>query len=84
MTNRLADHLTTWKAWYAVLALPALLIGSTLTILGGGGDGEQGGAAALAVPLSFVAFAAVSLGLIALVSRRWPTRAVPTLPCGAV
>lgn len=39
MTNKLATHLTTWKAWYAVLAIPAFLFGSVVSILGGFAEG---------------------------------------------
>ncbi|MDO5512346.1 CPBP family intramembrane glutamic endopeptidase [Corynebacterium sp.] len=61
--NRLAQHLTTWKAWYAILAVPAFLLASLVVIAG----------ASLA-PLSFVLFAALSLLFIAIVARRWPSR----------
>ncbi|MDO5671162.1 MAG: CPBP family intramembrane metalloprotease [Corynebacterium sp.] len=62
--NRLATHLTTWRAWYAILSVPAFLLGS-LAVMGG----------AAFVPVSFVLFAFLALAFLALASRRWPSRA---------
>lgn len=59
--NRLAAHVTPWRAWYAVLAVPAFLLGSF--------------GALLSPPVSFVLFAALALLFIALASRRPPTPA---------
>ncbi|GMA41908.1 CPBP family intramembrane glutamic endopeptidase [Mobilicoccus caccae] len=77
MNNRLAQHLTTWKAWYALFAIPALIIGSLLMALGGAAEGAHESATTamkgLMVPLQFIAFAVLSLGFIALFARRWPT-----------
>lgn len=74
MTNVLARSLTTWKAWYAALGLVALLLASTIMVLAGPGEGSSGSVLGAAlVPVQFLAMAFVSLGLIALVSRRWPT-----------
>ncbi|MDO5670953.1 MAG: CPBP family intramembrane metalloprotease [Corynebacterium sp.] len=58
--NRLARNLTTWKAWYALLALLAFIIGSQAVLI--------------SPPLSFIAFAFLALLFLALASRRWPTR----------
>lgn len=45
MKNLLADHLSPWKAWYALVALPALLIGSFVMVLAG--PDETGGGSGL-------------------------------------
>ncbi len=69
MSNRLATHLTTWKWWYALPALPAFIIASLLAVF----SGQSQTAKALAVPLQFIAFAALALLFLALLARRWPT-----------
>lgn len=77
MRNTLATHLTTWKAWYAILAAPALLLGSTVSgltaFLPGLSESAGRTLSGLLVPLQFIVFAGLALALIALVSRRWPT-----------
>lgn len=74
MKNRLADHLTTWKAWYAIPAMFTIIIASLLPVLGGLlGAGDNETVMALLVPAQFIAFAVLSLGVIGLLSRRWPT-----------
>ena len=76
MKNRLAEHLTMWKAWYAIPAFFAFLAASAIPTVGAllGGD-EDSAVMALLVPVQFIGFAALSLGIIALFSRRWPTAA---------
>ncbi|GAB3695473.1 CPBP family intramembrane glutamic endopeptidase [Corynebacterium nasicanis] len=64
MTSRLAAHLTTWKAWYAIFAVPAFMLAS-LVVIGG----------PLLTPVSFLLFAFLGLLFIALASRRWPSSA---------
>lgn len=75
MQNRLAVHLTTWKAWYAIFAVPALIIGSTVAVLGGlaGSQGARETLSSLLMPVQFVAIVALALGAIALVARKLPT-----------
>lgn len=67
LRNHLADHLTTWKWWYAILALIGFLLGSMIAIFAN--------VSPWMVPVSFLAFAAVPLLLIGLVSRSVPTAA---------
>lgn len=75
MTNRLADHLTTWKWWYALLTVPALILGSQVLLVGTLlGEDESSALLGLLSPVSFIAFTVIALLLVALVSRRWPTR----------
>lgn len=59
--NRLTAHVTTWRAWYAVLAMSAFVLSSFAAVAG-----------AAFTPLSFLLFAALSLLFIAVASRRWP------------
>lgn len=61
--NRLTAHVTTWRAWYAVLAMSAFVLSSFAAVAG-----------AAFTPLSFLLFAALSLLFIAVASRRWPSR----------
>lgn len=35
LTNRLATHLTTWKAWYAIPAMIAFTLASSVMLIGG-------------------------------------------------
>ena len=69
MSNRLATHLTTWKWWYALPALPALILASLLTVLAGQSESSK----AFTVPMQFIAFAALALLFLSLLARRWPT-----------
>lgn len=75
MQNGLAAHLTRWKAWYAIFAVPALIIGSTVAVLGGlaGSQGARETLSSLLMPVQFVAIVALALGAIALVTRKLPT-----------
>lgn len=74
MKNLLADHLSPWKAWYALVALPALLIGSSVMVLAGPDEtGGGSGLKAWLMPVQFITFAVVALGAIALLARRIPT-----------
>lgn len=74
MTNRLAAHPTRWRWWYALLAVPAFVVGSTVVMVAEpAGDGTVPPLAAILPALSFVAFAGVALALIAVVARRWPS-----------
>lgn len=76
MKNRLAEHLTTWKAWYAIPAFFALLISSLIPTIGSVFlGGENSPAMSLLVPVQFIAIAVLGLGIIALLARRWPSRA---------
>lgn len=76
MKNRLAEHLSPWKAWYAIPASCALLISSLIPMLGTlvGGDRSTLVTAVL-VAVQFMAIAAVAVGILAVCSRRWPTAA---------
>lgn len=75
MRDSLADHLTTWRWWYALIALPAVVVGSLVASVGAfvGGGEPDGTLAALLTPLSMLAFAAFALGMVALFARRWPS-----------
>ncbi|MDO5492850.1 MAG: type II CAAX endopeptidase family protein [Nesterenkonia sp.] len=74
MRNRLADHLTTWKAWYAVPAMFAIIIASLLPVVGNLlGAGDDTTVMALLVPAQFILFAVLALGVIGLLARKWPT-----------
>lgn len=76
MKNRLAEHLTTWKLWYAIPGFFALMVSSLIPMVGSmllGPDNKTG--TALLVPVQFIAFAVLALGGIALFARRWPSAA---------
>lgn len=75
MHNQLATHLTRWKAWYALLAAPALIIGSSVMLLSGADADGQGGSVrnAWMVPVQFLAFASIILIAVGLVARKFPT-----------
>lgn len=77
MQNRLAEHLTTWKFWYAIPAAASLLLSSLLPVIASFViDPDSPSAAstmALLIPLQFIAFALLALGFIALVEKKWPT-----------
>lgn len=76
MKNRLAEHLTTWKLWYAIPGFFALMVSSLIPMVGSmllGPDNKT--ASALLVPVQFIAFAVLALGGIALLARRWPSAA---------
>lgn len=77
MPNRLAEHLTTWKAWYAVVATLVVPLGSMAAMLGSLVPSEdpatQNLVTSLFVPVQFVVIAFLAVGLLALASRRWPT-----------
>ena len=78
MTNRLAQHLTTWRWWYALLAVPAFILGSNVALVAGlvgegGTDPGSGTVGALLMPVQFLVIAGLALGAIALVARRWPS-----------
>ncbi len=73
MTNKLAKHLTKWKAWYAFLGIGAFLVTSSgPTIAQIVGDGGSISAQNLMGFGIFIAFVLVSLALIRLVSGKWP------------
>ena len=57
--HRLTDHLTTWRAWYAVLAVVAVILGSSLQVVG-----DLGG---WSTPATFVALAVLALLFLTLV-----------------
>lgn len=77
MQNRLAEHLTTWKFWYAIPAAASLLLSSLLPVIASFViDPDSPSAAstmALLIPLQFIAFALLALGFIALFEKKWPT-----------
>lgn len=76
MKNRLAEHLTTWKLWYAIPGFFALMVSSLIPMVGSmllGPDNKT--ASAVLVPVQFIAFAVLALGGIALFARRWPSAA---------
>lgn len=77
MTDRLATHLTTWKAWYAVAAPIALIAGSWVSLFPGLAPVEDEATRTLVngllVPVQFIAFGLLSMLFIALPARRWPT-----------
>lgn len=84
MQNRLAEHLTTWKFWYAIPASAALLITSLLPAVAGMFmDPESASATTVmsaVAALQFIALAALALGFIALFERSGPQRATSASP----
>ena len=64
MQNRLAEHLTTWKLWYAIPAAAAPLVASLLPAIGGmfvdPGSPSAASTMAFLTPLQFIAFAALA------------------------
>lgn len=77
MTNQLARHLTPWKGWYALLAVPAFLLGSLVMtvseLTGSSPDAPRETVTALLVPVQFIALAVLALAFLAVAARRWPT-----------
>ncbi|MDO5628681.1 MAG: type II CAAX endopeptidase family protein [Mobilicoccus sp.] len=78
MQNLLATHLTTWKWWYAIPTSFVLVLASVVTMVSmlftELEPQTQALLTALLVPLQFILYGVLSLGIIALLSRRWPTR----------
>lgn len=77
MTSQLARHLTPWKGWYALLAVPAFLLGSLVMtvseLTGSSPDAPRETVTALLVPVQFIALAVLALAFLAVAARRWPT-----------
>ncbi|MDO5696850.1 MAG: type II CAAX endopeptidase family protein [Dermatophilus congolensis] len=77
MTNRLATRLTTWKAWYAIPAFFAIVLASSVAVLGSFIPAEDAATRelinALLVPAQFIVIALLAVGFLAIVARRWPT-----------
>lgn len=73
MTNRLAEHLTTWKWWYAIIAMIAFIVGSqtplVATLLGAADEQTL----SLMTPVTFLAFTLLALAAVALLARAWPS-----------
>lgn len=69
-TDRLARHLTTWKAWYAIPASLTLLVTSLIPAIAGGFLDPDAPSTktvmAILIPVQFIAFAAPALSFIAL------------------
>lgn len=69
-TDRLARHLTTWKAWYAIPASLTLLVTSLIPAITGGFLDPDAPSTktvmAILIPVQFIAFAAPALSFIAL------------------
>ena len=69
-TDRLARHLTTWKAWYAIPASLTLLVTSLIPAIAGGFLDPDAPSTktvmAILIPVQFIAFAALALAFIAL------------------
>lgn len=75
MPNRLADHLSRWKAWYAVLAIIGFLLSSFVTVIGQvAGLGPTSLGMTILIPVTFIALVLIPLLLISLAARRVPTR----------
>lgn len=69
-TDRLARHLATWKAWYAIPASLTLLVTSLIPAIAGGFLDPDAPSTktvmAILIPVQFIAFAAPALSFIAL------------------
>ena len=76
-TDRLARHLTTWKAWYAIPASLTLLVTSLIPAIAGGFLDSDAPSTktvmAILIPVQFIAFAALALAFIALFEKNWPS-----------
>lgn len=73
-TDRLARHLTTWKAWYAIPASLTLLVTSLIPAIAGGFLDPDAPSTktvmAIFIPVQFIAFAALALAFIALFEKK--------------
>lgn len=69
-TDRLASHLTTWKAWYAIPASLTLLVTSLIPAIAGGFLDPDAPSTktvmVILIPVQFIALAALALAFIAL------------------
>lgn len=78
-TNRLIAIKTNWKAWYAILALLAVILGSQLSFITQIADALPLSASVqefftiAATPFQFIGFSVIALFFIRLASRKWPT-----------
>lgn len=75
MQNGPAAGLTTWKAGYAIFAVPVLITGSTVAVLGelAGSQAAREALNSLLMPVQSAAIVVLVLGSIALFARKAPT-----------
>ncbi|MDO5675331.1 MAG: type II CAAX endopeptidase family protein [bacterium] len=78
-TDKLTKTRTTWKAWYAVFAPLALILGSQLPFFTQFlssflfAESLQNFFLTIATPIQFIGFVCIALLFIRIVSRTWPT-----------
>lgn len=78
-TDKLVENRTNWKAWYAILALLAVILGSQLSFITQIVDtlplsvSVQEFFTIAVTPLQFIGFSVIALFFIRLASREWPT-----------